>query len=204
MFVLTAVFSWQNSVSLCPASFCTPRANLPDTPGISWFPVFAFESPVMKRTSFFGVSSRKSWRSSQNHSTSASSGSVFGNRLGLLWCWIICLEMNWDHSIGFKIAPKYCFWTLVDYEAYSISSKRFLPTVVDVWSSELNSLIPVHLNSLLPKMSVFTLAISCLITSNFPWFKDLASQVPMQHCYLQYWTLLLPPEQMHRWASFLL
>ena len=80
---------------------------------------------------FFGVSSRKSWRSSQNHSTSASSGSVFGNRLGLLWCWIICLEMNWDHSIGFKIAPKYCFWTLVDYEAYSISSKGFFPTVVD-------------------------------------------------------------------------
>ena len=128
---MTAVFSWQNSVSLCPASFCTPKANLPGTPGISWFPVFAFESPVMKRTSFFGVSSRKSWRSSQNHSTSASSGSVFGNRLGLLWCWSICLEMNWDHSIGFKIAPKYCFWTLVDYETYSISSNGFFPTVVD-------------------------------------------------------------------------
>ena len=23
---------WQNSVSLCPASFCTPRPNLPVTP----------------------------------------------------------------------------------------------------------------------------------------------------------------------------
>ena len=28
-------FSWQNSVSLFPASFCTPRANLPVTPSIS-------------------------------------------------------------------------------------------------------------------------------------------------------------------------
>ena len=35
---------------------------------------FAFQSPVMKRTSFyFGVNSRRSWRSSQNHSTSGSS-----------------------------------------------------------------------------------------------------------------------------------
>ena len=28
-------FSWQNSVSLFPASFCTPRPNLSVTPGIS-------------------------------------------------------------------------------------------------------------------------------------------------------------------------
>ena len=28
-------FSWQNSISLCPASFCTPKPNLPVTPDIS-------------------------------------------------------------------------------------------------------------------------------------------------------------------------
>ena len=28
-------FSWQNSTSLCPASFFTPRPNLPVTPGVS-------------------------------------------------------------------------------------------------------------------------------------------------------------------------
>ena len=32
---MTSVFSWQNSVSLCPASFCTPGPNLLVTPGIS-------------------------------------------------------------------------------------------------------------------------------------------------------------------------
>ena len=55
VFAMTSAVSWQNSVSLCPASFCTPRSNLPVTPDISWLPTFAFQSPVMKRTSFFGV-----------------------------------------------------------------------------------------------------------------------------------------------------
>ena len=41
-------------------------------------------------------------------------------------------------------------------------------------------------------MSTFTLAISCLTTSNFPWFMDLTFQVPMQYCSLQHQTLLLP------------
>ena len=64
VFAMTSVFSWQNSVSLWPASFCTPRQNLPVTPGISWCPTFAFQSPIMKRTSFWGVSSGRSCRSS--------------------------------------------------------------------------------------------------------------------------------------------
>ena len=45
---MTSVFSWQNSISLCPASFCTPRLNLPVTPCISRLPTFAFQSPIMK------------------------------------------------------------------------------------------------------------------------------------------------------------
>ena len=42
-------------------------------------------------------------------------------------------------------------------------------------------------------MSTFTLAISYLITSNWPWFTDLTFQVPMHYCSLQHWTLLLSP-----------
>ena len=64
VFAMTSVFSWQSSISLCPASFCTPRPNLPVIPGISWLPTFAFQSPIMKRTFFLGVSSRRSCRSS--------------------------------------------------------------------------------------------------------------------------------------------
>ena len=39
-------------------------------------------------------------------------------------------------------------------------------------------------------MSMFTFAISCLITSNFPWFMDLTFWVPMQYCCLQHQTFL--------------
>ena len=42
-------------------------------------------------------------------------------------------------------------------------------------------------------MSMFTLAISCLTTSNLPWFMNLTFQVPMQYCFLQHQTLLLSP-----------
>ena len=38
-------------------------------------------------------------------------------------------------------------------------------------------------------MSTFTLAISCLSTSNLPWFMDLMFQVPMQCCCWQHRTL---------------
>ena len=31
-------------------------------------------------------------------------------------------------------------------------------------------------------MLTFTLAISCLTSSNFPWFMDLTFQIPMQYC----------------------
>ena len=38
-----------------------------------------------------------------------------------------------DHSVVFEIASKYCISdSLVDYDGYSISSKGFLPTVVDI------------------------------------------------------------------------
>ena len=50
---MTSAFSWQNSISLCPASFCPPWPNLPVTRGISCLPTFAFQSPIMKRTSFW-------------------------------------------------------------------------------------------------------------------------------------------------------
>ena len=42
-------------------------------------------------------------------------------------------------------------------------------------------------------MLMFSFAISCLTLSNLPWFMDLTSQVPMQYCSLQHWTLLPSP-----------
>ena len=43
------------------------------------------------------------------------------------------LEMNRDHSVVFEIASKYCISdSFVDYDGYPISSKGFLPTIVDI------------------------------------------------------------------------
>ena len=43
------------------------------------------------------------------------------------------LETNRDHSLIFEITPKYCISdSSVDCEGYFISSKGFLPTVVDI------------------------------------------------------------------------
>ena len=62
----------------------------------------------MKRTSFLGVSSKRSCRSSLKRSTSASSvllvRACTWNR-DVEW---FALEMNRDHSVVFEIASKYC------------------------------------------------------------------------------------------------
>ena len=43
------------------------------------------------------------------------------------------LEVNRDHSVIFETVPKYCISdSFVDSDGYSISSKGFLPTVVDI------------------------------------------------------------------------
>ena len=42
-------------------------------------------------------------------------------------------------------------------------------------------------------MSMLTLAISCLTTSNLTWLMDLTSHVPMQYCSLQHRTLFPSP-----------
>ena len=41
---------------------------------------------------------------------------------------------------------------------------------------------------------MFILSISCLTVSNFPWFMDLAFQVPIQCCSLQHQILLSSPD----------
>ena len=95
------------------------------------------------------------------------------------------LEMDIDHSVIFENAPKYCILdSFVDYEDYSISSKGFLFTVVDIMVICIKFTLSVHFSSLIPKMLMFTLAISCLTTSNLPWFVDLRFQIPMQYCSL--------------------
>ena len=58
-----------------------------------------------------------------------------GRGIDLDYCDIewFALEINRDHSVIFEIASKYFILdSFVDYEGYSISSKGFFPTVVDI------------------------------------------------------------------------
>ena len=58
-----------------------------------------------------------------------------GLQLDLDYCDIewFALETNRDHSVIFEIASKYCISdSFVEYDGYSISSKGFLPAVVDI------------------------------------------------------------------------
>ena len=174
MFDITSVFSWQSSISLCSASFGTPRPNLPVPPGVSWLPTFAFQSPIMKKTSFLSVSSRRQptpvFMPGKSHGPRSLVGYSpwgrkeldmtewlhfhfleglvglhrtvqfqllqcywLGHRLGLRDTEWFALEMNRDHSVVFEIASKNCILhSFFDHDGYSISSKGFLPTVVDI------------------------------------------------------------------------
>ena len=61
--------------------------------------------------------------------------SITGWSIGLDYCDIewFALETNRDHSVVFEVASKYCILdSFVDHDGYSISSKGFLPTVVDI------------------------------------------------------------------------
>ena len=131
---MISAFSWQNSVSLCPASFCTPRPNLPVTPCMSWLITFTFQSAIWKGYLFLvlvledlGGLHRMVWL--------FSFFGISGWGIDLDYCDVewFALEMNWDHFVAFEIAPKYCIsdscwlWGLLHF-FYNV----FLPTVVDL------------------------------------------------------------------------
>ena len=61
--------------------------------------------------------------------------SITGWDIGLDYCDIewFALETNRDHSVVFVIASKYCISdSFVGHDSYSISSKGFLPAVIDI------------------------------------------------------------------------
>ena len=61
--------------------------------------------------------------------------SITGQGIDLDCCDVeqFALETDRDHSVVFGTASKYCISeSFVEYNGYSISSKGFLPTVVDI------------------------------------------------------------------------
>ena len=124
---MTSAFSWQKSVSLCPASFCTPNPNLPVTPGISWLPTFAFQSSMMKRHLFgvlvleclVGLHGTVQLQLLQHY--------WLGHRLGLLWYWMVITIHYCDIELMFqllwylyKLQYLYQCWYLINIVSISV------------------------------------------------------------------------------------
>ena len=89
---------------------------------------------MRKRTSFFGVSSRKSyWVFIELFNFSFFGINGWGTDLDNCDIEWFALETNRDHSVIFETASKYCISdSFVDHDGYSISSEGFLPAVVDI------------------------------------------------------------------------
>ena len=97
------------------------------------FLLFAFQSPIMKRTSFLVLVLKGLVGLHRTVQLQLLQHYWLGHRLGLPWYWMVCLERNRDHSVIFEIASKNCISdSLVDHDGYSISSEGFLSAVVDI------------------------------------------------------------------------
>ena len=90
--LLWPVCSLGKTVSLCLASFCTLRPNLPVASGVSWFPTFLHSTPLWWKGYLFWILvlegliglCRTIQRQLLWHYW-------LGHRLGLLWYWMACL-----------------------------------------------------------------------------------------------------------------
>ena len=129
--LLWQVRSLGKTLRLCPASFCSPRPNLPVTPGISWL-LLLHSSPLWWKGHLFwvlvleglvGLHRTVKLKFLQHYWSE--------HRLGLPWYWIFCLGNEQRTFCCFWDCIQVLhFWLLFDYDGCSISSKGFLPTVV--------------------------------------------------------------------------
>ena len=89
-------------------SFRIPRPDLPVTPGVSWLPTFAFQSPIMKEHLFWVLVLKGLvglHRTVQLQLLQHYWPGIDLHYHDIEW---FALEMYRDHSVIFEIAYKYC------------------------------------------------------------------------------------------------
>ena len=143
VFAMTSAFSWQNSISLYPASFHIPRPNLPVTPGVSWLSTFAFQSLIMKRTSFLGVSSKGLVGLHRTVQLQVLQCYWLRYRLRLPWYWMVCLGNKqrsfcrfWDciQVLRFRLFTMLNLWCLTWVSQETIGMFYFVNLFYSYWS----------------------------------------------------------------------
>ena len=91
---MTNVFYWKNSVSLYPASVCTPRPNLPVTPSISLDFLLLHFFPYDENAPFLVLVLKglvSLLRMSQFQLLNQLLSQWLWHRLGSRWYWLVCL-----------------------------------------------------------------------------------------------------------------
>ena len=110
---MPSVFSWQNSISLCPASFCTQGQTCLFLQVFLDFLLLHYNSWWWKGH-LFVVSSRWCCRSSQNQSISAASASVAGAQT---WITMTLNGLPWKQTeiilLFLRLHPSTTFHTLL-------------------------------------------------------------------------------------------
>ena len=153
---MCTVFSWvarkqcllspecflDKTVSLCSSSFCTLKPNLSVISDISWPPTFALQPPVMKRNLFLVLVLESLVGLYRTIQLQLLWHQWLGHSLGYFDVDWFALETNWDHNVILEIAPKH--WILDSCWLWELflSSKGFLPTVVDkmvIWIKSAHS-----------------------------------------------------------------
>ena len=85
-----------------PSFILYSKARFVVSPGVSWLPTFAFQSPIMKRTPFWVLVLEDLIGLHRTVQLQLLQHYWLGHGLGLLWYWIVCLE-NEQRSFC-------CFW----------------------------------------------------------------------------------------------
>ena len=126
---MTSVFSWQNSVSLCPASLCTLKAKFACYSRYLLTSYFCIPVPYNEKNIFLGCQFQKVLQVLIE---------PFNFSFFSVQTWIAAIlnGLPWKRTeiiLSFlRLHPSTAFQSLLLTEGYSISSKGFLPTVVDI------------------------------------------------------------------------
>ena len=155
---MTSAFSWQNSYQPLPCFILYSKAKFACYSRYLLISYFCIPVPYSEKEIFLGCQFQKVLQVFIEL-FNLSFFSITGQGIDLNYCDIewFALEINRGHFVTFEVASKYCISdSLLTMMATPFLLRDSCPQQQIKWSSELNSPIPVHFSSLIPKMLMFT------------------------------------------------
>ena len=162
---MTSVFF----LSLCPTSFLYSKAKFACYSRYLLTSYFCIPVPSDEKDIFFGFQFQNVLQVFIEL-FNFSIFSITGQDIDLEYCDIECFALEMKRLFCLlRLHPSAALWSLLlTMRATPLLLRDSFPQWQILWSSELNVFIPVHFSSLIPKMLIFPLAISCLTPSTLP------------------------------------